>query len=101
MLQPGEQHDEHHHAVELTARGHRYRFVWTTGQERSVLQTVREMADDTSEALDWFDAALLAYELGRRCRTGIPAVSTSLSTTPPAPLTPKTARFNAHHTREI
>ena len=51
--------------IEFTARDHAYRFVCAAGEEPTLMHTVRAMADDPSEPLDWFDAALVAYELAR------------------------------------
>ncbi|MEM1424537.1 MAG: hypothetical protein AAGH64_11110, partial [Planctomycetota bacterium] len=60
--------------IEFTARCHAYRFVCAPGEEPALMHTVRAMADDPSEPLDWFDAALVAYELARAAqRTGVDA----------------------------
>ena len=52
--------------IEFTARRHAYRFVCAPGEETTLMHAVRAMADDPIEPLDWFDAALVAYELARR-----------------------------------
>ncbi len=51
--------------IEFTARDHAYRFVCARGDEAVLMHAVRQMAEDPSEPLDWFDAALVAYELAR------------------------------------
>ena len=74
------------HTIDLCARTHRYRLRYEPGQEADVLKVVREIADDPNEALDWFDAALVAYELARRLtdhERARPRVRTSLTTEPP------------------
>ena len=56
---------KHRRVIEFTARKHAYRFVCAVGEETALMRHVRAMADDPSEPLDWFDAALVAYELAR------------------------------------
>ena len=63
-------------AIEFTARDHAYRFVCAPGDETTLMHAVRSMADDPTEDLDWFDAALVAYELARRVQR--PEITTAL-----------------------
>jgi len=53
-------------ALSLNKRGHLWRFVCQPGEEASMVRALAELADDETCELDWFDAALVAYELGRR-----------------------------------
>lgn len=69
--------------LDVVARGHAYRLRWSAGDERALMDAVRALADDAREPLDWFDAALVAYELARRVDGT--RVITALTTTPPSP----------------
>ncbi len=43
-----------------------WRFVWTESDVPDFIQTLGEMAENDDIDLDWFDAALVVYEYGRR-----------------------------------
>lgn len=71
--------------IEITARGHAYRFVCTPGDRAALMHAVRAMAEDEREPLDWFDAALVAYELARRAGSG---ARSAVNAAPPSPKRP-------------
>jgi hypothetical protein len=78
--------------LELRARGCVFVFRWSPGDERVLLKRVHQMADEPNTPLDWFDAALVAYELGRRLarrRTRPASVCTALTSEPPTPGRPR------------
>ncbi len=52
--------------LNLLKRQHRFVFRFFEGQESAVLATFVEMAADPRCDFDWYDAAILSFELGRR-----------------------------------
>ncbi len=44
----------------------RYVFRYTSGTEATVIDAFATMASDRSSQFDWFDAAVLSYQMGRR-----------------------------------
>ena len=44
----------------------RYIFRYVPGQEVSVIDAFASLASDKSTEFDWFDAAVLSYQMGRR-----------------------------------
>jgi hypothetical protein len=46
-----------------------WRFVWTPAEVPILIQTLAEMAENDVIDLDWSDAAVVVYELGRRLET--------------------------------
>ncbi len=44
---------------------HRYAFSYREGQESAVLAAMVSLADDERSDFDWFDAAVLSYEMGQ------------------------------------
>lgn len=44
---------------------HRYVFQYATGHEPEVLASIVELADDPASGLDWFDAAVLSFQMGK------------------------------------
>jgi len=53
---------------ELTLEKHGERFVFTcpTGEEEPLLEQLIHMVRDPNCPLDWFDAAVLSHQMGRR-----------------------------------
>jgi len=52
--------------VSLGKGNHRYVFRYAAGREEDVLNAFTELASNTEWEFDWFDAATLAYQMGRR-----------------------------------
>lgn len=48
---------------------HVWRFVWTPEDVPLLIQTLAEMAENDVIDLDWSDAAIIVYELGRKLET--------------------------------
>ncbi len=44
----------------------RFIFRYPAGQEAQVIDTFASMAADRSNQFDWFDAAVLSYQMGRK-----------------------------------
>ena len=44
----------------------RYVFRYPTGQEADVIDRFASLASDRGNDFDWFDAAVLSYQMGRR-----------------------------------
>ena len=52
--------------VSLVKGDERYVFRYLPGQEADVIAAFAALADDRKSGFDWFDAAVLSYQLGRR-----------------------------------
>lgn len=62
--------------VTLVKGAHRWTFACGHGDERELLDRVSQLARDESAPFDWFDAALVSHQLGRRLRAGLHRVDT-------------------------
>ena len=51
--------------LNLVKGRHRYVFQYATGHEPEVLASIVELADDPASGLDWFDAAVLSFQMGK------------------------------------
>jgi hypothetical protein len=54
----------------------RFVFRYAGGQEAEVIDAIAELAADPDSTLDWFDAAVLSYQMGRRLETELDQVAT-------------------------
>jgi hypothetical protein len=52
--------------VVLVKDGQRFVFRYEQGEESKVLASLMQMAKDPDNQLDWFDAAVLSHQMGRR-----------------------------------
>jgi hypothetical protein len=57
---------DHVRQLSLMKKGHRYVFRYPAGREADVIGSFASMAADEGQAFDWFDAAVLSYQMGRR-----------------------------------
>lgn len=58
-------------------KGHdRYVFRYPAGREADIIAAFASMASDPDTEFDWFDAAVLSYQMGRRLETELEASST-------------------------
>jgi len=55
--------------LSLVKGEHRYVFRYRPGEEADVIHAFAEMAARTDTDFDWFDAAVLSYQMGRRLET--------------------------------
>ena len=52
--------------LSLVKGKHRYLFRYRPGNEADVIGAFASLAADASSEFDWFDAAVLSYQMGRR-----------------------------------
>ncbi len=55
----------------------RFVFRYQSGQEAEVIDAFVSMAADRASQFDWFDAAVLSYQMGRRLETELDQIATS------------------------
>jgi len=55
----------------------RFVFRYQPGQEADVIDAFASMASDQENRFDWFDAAVLSYQMGRRLETELDQISSS------------------------
>ena len=56
----------HVRQLSLVKGNQRYVFRYPAGSEAEVIQQFAELASDAGQEFDWFDAAVLSYQMGRR-----------------------------------
>jgi hypothetical protein len=56
----------HIRQVTLDKGQHRYVFRCVTGREEDIFNAFAALAENAEWEFDWFDAATLAYQMGRR-----------------------------------
>ena len=54
----------------------RFVFRYQQGQEPKVVDAFAELASDRESSFDWFDAAVLSYQMGRRLETELDQIAT-------------------------
>ena len=52
--------------LSLVKGKHRYLFRYRPGNEADVINAFASLASDGNSEFDWFDAAVLSYQMGRR-----------------------------------
>ena len=52
--------------LSLVKGNHRYVFRYQAGREEDIIASFASMASDADSEFDWFDAAVLSYQMGRR-----------------------------------
>ena len=52
--------------LSLVKGRHRYLFRYQPGNEADVIGAFASLAADANSDFDWFDAAVLSYQMGRR-----------------------------------
>jgi hypothetical protein len=57
----------------------RFVFRYRTGHESEVIDAFASLASDDTSSFDWFDAAVLSYQLGRRIESDLEQMSVSSS----------------------
>ena len=57
---------EHWRRLSLVKGRHRYVFQYADGCEPQLVGSLVALASDPEADFDWFDAAVLSYEMGRR-----------------------------------
>lgn len=54
----------------------RFVFRYSSGQEPEVIDAFAELAGNPESVFDWFDAAVLSYQMGRRLETELDQIAT-------------------------
>ena len=54
----------------------RFVFRYQPGQEADVIDAFASMASNQENEFDWFDAAVLSYQMGRRLETELDQIAT-------------------------
>ncbi len=62
--------------LSLVKNDERFVFRYQTGQEAEVIDSFASMASDQGSDFDWFDAAVLSYQMGRRLETELDQIAT-------------------------
>ena len=52
--------------ISLVKGSHRYVFRYTSGSEPQIIDSFIDLADDADNEFDWFDAAVLSYQMGKK-----------------------------------
>lgn len=63
--------------LSLVKGPHRYVFRYQPGREADVISAFADMAGDNESEFDWFDAAVLSYQMGRRLEMAMSEARTS------------------------
>jgi len=53
----------------------RFVFRYKPGQEEEVVDAFARLAEKRSSGFDWFDAAVLSYQMGRRLETELDQIA--------------------------
>ena len=61
--------------LSLVKGNHKYVFRYLAGREADIINAFSEMAADTEQDFDWFDAAVLSYQMGRRLEMDLEEVN--------------------------
>lgn len=62
--------------LSLVKGSERFVFRYQSGNEAEVIDAIAELAADSASAFDWFDAAVLSYQMGRRLEMELDQIST-------------------------
>ncbi|MBI4716493.1 MAG: hypothetical protein HY763_01695 [Planctomycetes bacterium] len=63
--------------LSLVKGGERFVFRYQAGQEAEVIDAFASLAADQASRFDWFDAAVLSYQMGRRLETELDQIATN------------------------
>jgi len=61
--------------LSLVKGAERFVFRYPTGCESQVIDRFATLASDRSSVFDWFDAAVLSYQMGRRLEKDLDTVT--------------------------
>lgn len=61
--------------LSLVKGDERFVFRYQAGQEASIVDAFASMAADERSRFDWFDAAVLSYQMGRRLETELDQIA--------------------------
>jgi len=63
--------------LSLVKGAHKYIFRYTCGSEAQVIDAFTGLVDDPGGDFDWFDAAVLSYQLGKQLHDDLEKVENS------------------------
>ena len=61
--------------LSLVKGSHRFVFRYPAGHEADIIASFASMAADDATEFDWFDAAVLSYQMGRRLEMDLEEVA--------------------------
>jgi len=61
--------------LSLVKGGHRYVFRYEAGREAEIIAAFADTASQPDTGFDWFDAAVLSYQMGRRLEMDLEEVT--------------------------
>jgi hypothetical protein len=61
--------------LSLVKGAERFVFRYQPGQEPGVIDAFAVLASDQGSGFDWFDAAVLSYQMGRRLETELDQIA--------------------------
>jgi hypothetical protein len=61
--------------LSLVKGSERFVFRYHPGREADVIDAFSELAADPASCFDWFDAAVLSYQMGRRLEMELDAIA--------------------------
>ena len=61
--------------LSLVKGDERFVFRYQAGQEAKIVDAFASMAADERSRFDWFDAAVLSYQMGRRLETELDQIA--------------------------
>lgn len=61
--------------LSLVKGDERFVFRYQSGQEAEVIDAFADLAADESRTFDWFDAAVLSFQMGRRLETELDQIA--------------------------
>ncbi|MBN1513811.1 MAG: hypothetical protein JXB13_17475 [Phycisphaerae bacterium] len=62
--------------LSLVKGSERFVFRYQAGREADVIDVFSDLAASPSSAFDWFDAAVLSYQMGRRLEMELDQIAT-------------------------
>ncbi|GMU24068.1 MAG: hypothetical protein AMXMBFR13_41450 [Phycisphaerae bacterium] len=63
--------------LSLVKGKHRYVFRYQAGREPDIIAAFAALAADENSEFDWFDAAVLSYQMGRRLELDLEQVAST------------------------
>ncbi len=64
--------------LSLVKGDERFIFRYQNGHEAEVIDAFASLAADKESRFDWFDAAVLSYQMGRRLETELDQIATGI-----------------------
>lgn len=64
--------------LSLVKGDERFIFRYQNGHEAEVIDAFASLATDKESRFDWFDAAVLSYQMGRRLETELDQIATGI-----------------------